>query len=203
LKVLLRKNAISYRRTLFGSLIEIVFPLIVFSLLCLMRYSLPVTVLSDEFKIQDLKTAFYPVTQLNTLTDTWESSNYQVTQTGIDLVPLMQHADYIALLETEDTGDGNTTKLFNPFLDFMGPLYLFPSNCWSNELMYHSSAIAYIKQGNQIERDVVDQLQLMFQRMKDAKEIVTSLVAIAQADQVTDEDIELMRRLFLDGGTDE
>ena len=158
LKVLLRKNAISYRRTLFGSASEVIFPVIIFALLCLMRYSLPVTVLSDEYKIQDLKAAFYPVTQLNTLTDTWESSNYQVTQAGIDLVPFMYHADYKALLETGDTGDGNTTKLFNPFLDFMGPLYLFPLNCWSNDLMYYAPALAYIKQDNQIERDVVDQL---------------------------------------------
>ena len=39
--------------------------------------------------------------------------------------------------------------------------------------------------------------------MKDVKEIVTSLVAIALKDEVTDDDISVMRRLFLDGGTDE
>jgi hypothetical protein len=62
----------------------------------------------------------------------------------------MEHSNYSAAVKI-----GNIT-LYEPLLDPFGPYYFFPPHCYARTNRYASPYIAYVYQGNQIEKDILD-----------------------------------------------
>lgn len=61
------------------------------------------------------------------------------------------------------SGNALDSAQYISFMDPLGPYFFYPQHCYSNdEDMYNSTVIAYIKQGNQIEEDLIAQLKELF-----------------------------------------
>jgi hypothetical protein len=83
-KTLTRKNLINYKRTPIGSSLEILIPVFLMGLLCVMRWLFPPISVSN-FDIYDLKKPFYPVVSLDPNTGNWTNNNFDNTELGLEL----------------------------------------------------------------------------------------------------------------------
>ena len=83
-KTLTRKNLINYKRTPIGSSLEILIPVFLMGLLCVMRWLFP-PISVNNFDIYDLKKSFYPVVSLDPNTGNWTNNNFDNTELGLEL----------------------------------------------------------------------------------------------------------------------
>jgi hypothetical protein len=82
------KNLLTYRRTLSGTIAEILVPVLMIFMLSVLRASvLPVII--DDIDMYQLKKPYYPLTQYDNVTQNWTMSNIDNTQLGFDLTPFM------------------------------------------------------------------------------------------------------------------
>ena len=64
-------------------------------------------------------------------------------------------------------------RTYVPLLDPLGPYLFYPPHCYQSKrkierhLRFNSPIIAYIKNGNTIEQDLIDQLNEVFALQKD------------------------------------
>ena len=88
LMALSRKNYINWRRTIFGSVAEILCPILLMLILVWARMEVDVEDPID-FDIYQLKKPFYPTAQLNLQTNEWQDANINATRQGVDMTPFM------------------------------------------------------------------------------------------------------------------
>jgi hypothetical protein len=90
---------------------------------------------SDIFQ---LKRPYYPPVILDPESGNWSSSNFNLTSLGVDLIPFMNHTDYISNLKFQ------SADFYNPLIDPLGPFYFFPPNCFGKFVNYNSPIVGYI-----------------------------------------------------------
>jgi hypothetical protein len=88
LMALSRKNYINWRRTIFGSVAEILCPILLMLILVWARLEVDVADPID-FDIYELKKPFYPTAQLNLQTNEWQDANINATRQGVEMIPFM------------------------------------------------------------------------------------------------------------------
>ena len=84
----------------------------------------------------------------------------------------MVHSDYISVLNKE-ADDG---AIYNPFLDPLGPFYMFPTNCFGKELAAYSPIIAFVDNGSKIGEDIAFQLDILFQKQRELRNITNEII---------------------------
>jgi hypothetical protein len=104
----------------------------------------------EDLDIYQLKKPYYPTTLWDESVGNWTMTNYDNTQLGLDLTPFMLHADYVSVM-SKDKEEG---AIYNPFLDPLGPFYMFPTNCFGKGLATYSPVIAFIDNGSELGQDV-------------------------------------------------
>ena len=59
------------------------------------------------------------------------------------MTSFMKHTDYVSIIDTE-----SVPEFYNPYLDPLGPFFLFPKNCFGKKLGTYSPLIAYVDTGD-------------------------------------------------------
>lgn len=77
------------------------------------------------------------------------------------MIPFLEFANYSAAISAPVVG-----TLYSPLIDPFGPFYFFPPHCYERKNRYNSPIVAYIPQGNQIESDMIEQLELLFNKQR-------------------------------------
>jgi hypothetical protein len=175
-KALSKKNAINWKRTPLGSCTEIFCPVIL--MIIMTRIRLLVTPeLSAEYKLASLRHPMFQPAKPDAVTGLFDISAQSVIENAQDLNDFMFYTNYT------NTKASVTSKAssYIPVVDPYGPYLFYPSQCQSNEGLiaagrkYRAPVIAYIKQGNQIEEDIVDQLQAIFEMQAEIGSLVSML----------------------------
>lgn len=135
---------------------EVVCPIVLMFLLVWARFAITPSYFNSE-DIYLLKKPFYPTATLDASSGAWTSENYFTTQEGIDQIPFMKFTNYSSVIEINET-----ESFYSPLIDPLGPYYFYPPHCFNDAKKDTSPIIAYVFEGNQIEKDVVEQLTLLF-----------------------------------------
>ena len=117
----MKKNAISWRRTIVGSTLEILAP--VFLMFCLVitrTIIVPTTI--GNFDIYQIKKPIYPTATLDA-NNKWTNTNYFASTQGYEMKDFLSYTEYSAATEVGDQ------FVYNPFLDPFSPYYFFPPHC--------------------------------------------------------------------------
>ena len=170
-KALLKKNYLNYRRTPHGTAAEIGVPIVLSLILLIIRFLMkPIHV--EDLDIYQLKKPYYPTTLWDESVGNWTMTNYDNTQLGLDLTPFMLHADYVSVM-SKDKEEG---AIYNPFLDPLGPFYMFPTNCFGKGLATYSPVIAFIDNGSELGQDVAFQLEILFAKQRELRNITNEII---------------------------
>lgn len=110
------------------------------------------------------------------------------------MIPFMEHTTYLAAVEVPGVG-----RIYEPLIDPLGPYYFFPPHCYERKNRYNSPVIAYIPSGNQIEQDMVEQLEILFDKQRYLHDYVPKFTKALEDPQST-ESIAIFLEL-LEGGT--
>ena len=118
----MRKNAINWRRTIFGSVLEILLPVALMFMLVYLRSTItPQT--HDDVNISQLKKPFYPIASLTATQLNTSVANLEITSQGLQIKDFMGYTEYISAAQTEGQ------VLYDPLLDPQGPYYFSPEHC--------------------------------------------------------------------------
>ena len=176
-KALSRKNAINWKRTPLGSVTEIVCPVLLMLVLVYARY-ITVPEEMDSLKISALRHPIFPPSKPN------EDGKFDISWTNaientIDYNSFMRYTQYTNLKQNITLPENITRAVTNetqqividtyfPPIDPLGPYLFYPRQCYATKgeveigRKHASMMIAYVKQGNSIEQDVIDQLEAIF-----------------------------------------
>lgn len=113
----------------------------------------------------------------------------------------MQYTEYDLRLSVGDQ------QIFTPYLDLVGPLYFLPKHCTARRgIDYASPLVAIIRDGNSIEQDIVEQLEVLFETQRD---LVKLLFGAQEGDEAATLTLlrlfgadELSRTALIDNGVD-
>jgi hypothetical protein len=170
-RALSRKNVINWKRTPLGSMLEILCPAI---LMLILVYTRVIT--EPEYmtgvKVSALRHPIYQPAKPDGPDGKFVISVENVLENALDFDRFMEYTKYTNFKENFTFAPNltarftNKTDLFEintylPLVDPMGPYLFYPSQCYSTQFdvdhgkKYRSPLIAYIKQGNQIEEDII------------------------------------------------
>ena len=141
------KNGVNWKRTWFGSILEIVCPILLMLILVWARTQILVTS-TPAFDFYYLKKPMYPTSSL--INDTWTDQNFEIAKQGAEMIPFLEFANYTPAVQVDPLG-----TLYTPLLDPISPYYFWAPHCYTTNKRYASPKIAYIEQGNQIEKDMI------------------------------------------------
>lgn len=133
----MHKNAINWKRTWFGSIMEILLPIFLMMIIVWARSEVDV-LMSPEIDIYQIKKPFFPTAYLQE-NGTWTDMNYEVTKQGFDMIPFMEHNTYFPAVDIPSVG-----TVYEPLIDPLGPFYFFPPHCYERKNGYSSPIVAYI-----------------------------------------------------------
>jgi hypothetical protein len=187
----MRKNGINWKRTWCGSSLEIICPIILMFIITWARTQVTV-ITSQEYDIYQIKKPMYPTNARNETH--WSNTNYEATKQGLDLIPFMQHNNYTPAISFPVLG-----TVYEPLVDPIGPYYFFPPHCYARTNRYVSPIVAYIPNGNQIEKDMIEQLTMLFKKQRYLYLYSGELIK-AMDDPTSPQSIAVFLKL-LDGGT--
>ena len=155
-KTLTRKNCINWRRTWLGSLLELVMPVLVMGALCFYKINASPETVPEE-KLLHLASAQYPVTQRVGI------NYYEVPEQPADMLDFLDFANI--------TDESPVDDFYERY-----PQFFYPQHCYlltprrnpldPDEPQFPTEArnisyIAYVKNGNRIEIEFLEQLKLI------------------------------------------
>ena len=133
----MRKNAISWRRTICGSILEILCPVVLMFLLVYIRTQISPTLVGN-FDIYQIKKPFFPIATIGK-DNNWTNTNSDIGLQGVQISNFLGYTEYKPAFKS-----GNQV-LYNPLIDPLGPYYFFPPHCFqTSSKRFSSPIIAYI-----------------------------------------------------------
>ena len=85
---------------MFGSLTELLCPALLMLIVVGVRTSV-LPIFYNDIDLYQMKRPFFPLTTLDDFGN-WTNTNYELTKIGLDLIPFMNHTNYVSLLKIDN-----------------------------------------------------------------------------------------------------
>ena len=152
-RVMMRKNAITWRRTIVGSFVEVCCPIVLMLILvylkCTSELRHPPVLLRPRLA--------YPVADFNITSGQWQRSDSR--ELGNQLLPWLEFIDYYSLQETSEG------VFYDPKIDEKSPLFWNIKEAQKSDDGFHN-IIGFLRNDNPIMEDVLAQLNLLMEEQK-------------------------------------
>ena len=157
-------------RNLFGSSSCAIGGMIAVPLFACLSFTYIMTVAKDRwypnFDLEKLKHPLYSTMELNQETNEYYADYETSQKQGEQWEGFFQFANYTngnRKVGVDENGTNIFVRSYTPSSDVTGPGNWLPTQCYSSvDYKYNSTVIAYIKNGNQIEEDLLLQIQSVF-----------------------------------------
>jgi len=136
-KALSKKNWINWKRTLAGSITEILCPILLMGVLAFLRFKIARETL-DDFDLAKFRHGLYPMSKMDMNTNQYVTSLDSIAYSRGNLRKFMNRGGVSTDVDGTD---------YLPIFDQKGPLMFFPPHCvpLPEINIYGSPVIAYIK----------------------------------------------------------
>lgn len=163
-KALTRKNWISWKRNLAGSIVEIACPVLFMMVLLVLRQTIKKEMMNNV-DLTELRHGLYPMTTWDEEEDKYKLSFSSLSDQSEKLRDFMVNANVTTDVDKQD---------YIPMLDALGPMMFFPPHCVEVKrlMTWASPVIATIKSDSIIQKKLVEQLQVFFENQAGMHDIV-------------------------------